>query len=109
MVGRIDGAGLLGLSLQMEAHDFAESIPPIAHGQQFKVVQRPFGSPTGRHGVRRLLGRQRAFELVRNDENIERHVGNVHWEVLGQQQQFGLPNTKSPYDPFGPNDQCPSP
>ena len=77
MVSRIDRAGLLGLSRQMEAHDFAESIPAITHGKQFKVVQRPRGAPAGRHGVRRLLGRQSAFELVRNDENIERHVGNV--------------------------------
>ena len=84
MVSRIDGAGLLGLSRQMEAHDFAESVPAITHGQQFKVVQRPRGAPAGRH----------AFELVRNDENIERHVGNVHCDVFGQQQQFGLPQNE---------------
>ena len=58
--------------------DFAEAVAPIADGQQLKRIRRSRLAPASGNGLGGLAGGQRAFELVRSDEN-------AHGQSLGLQ------------------------
>src|SRR5687768_17128174 len=59
------GGSLLGA--EQPSEDLSKSIAAVAHRKQFELVGWPFLPPTAGDCLRRLLGGQRAFELIWDD------------------------------------------
>ncbi len=58
---------------QQTAHHRAKSVAAIAHRQQLNRIPGSRPPPAPRHRRRRRLGRQRALELVRHNQNLQSH------------------------------------
>ena len=71
-MGGIEGFDGMDPGVQQGADDFAKSITAIGHGEQAAGILRSHRAPAAGDGVGRRAGGERAFELVRSDEQIQR-------------------------------------
>ena len=89
-MGRIDGLDALDLGLEQRAGDFAKPVAAVAHGQQVQRVLRPRPAPAARDGLRGGGGGEGAFELVGNDQDVQRHEEGSKVRSLKAKVKFEL-------------------
>ena len=92
-MGRIQSGGPAKLGSGQAAHHHAESISPIAHGQQLESVLGTAPPPAATDGFGGGLGRERAFEFVRDDENVQAGNGEGEEDAC---QDWGEARVKKP-------------
>ena len=71
-MGGIEGSDGMNPGVQQDTEHFAKSIATIGHGKQPSGILRSHLTPAAGDGVGRLAGGERAFELVRSDEQLQR-------------------------------------
>ena len=76
---RINRRHLLDFAFSQLGHHFSETVASVAHREQMEPIPRPGSLPPPRNRVRRRFSAERAFELIRNDEDLQRHGRNFQF------------------------------
>ena len=69
-MSRVHRFCFVALSVKQLAHNFAEAVPTVAHGQNIDAIPGADGAPAGRNRFGSSGCCQRAFEFVRDDEDV---------------------------------------